>query len=80
MIQFELKNAYAIGSAMVGETTTIQKVNIRAGLVGVQDEEKYKFREFTVNYEFDNILSVQQAKDGIPTFAAQWVTDNYPNI
>jgi hypothetical protein len=80
MIQFELKDAYAVGVAAVGETTTKQSVNIRAGVVGLPDEDKYKLREHTVVYEFSNDLTLTQAKDGIPTFAQNWVEENYQTI
>jgi len=80
MIQFELKDVYTVGGVIVGETTSTQRVNIRAGVIGLPDEDKYKLPEFTEIYEFSNNLSITEAKDGMVTFAAEWVAINYPSI
>jgi len=79
-MDFELKDAYSVGGVTVGETTSTQYVNIRAGVVGLPDEVKYKLPEHTVTYEFVNTLSITDAKTGMEAFATQWVVDNYPTI
>jgi hypothetical protein len=80
MIQFELRSAKAVGSVTVGETTSTQHLNIRAGVVGLPEETKYKLPEHTVVYEFSNSLSISEASAGIPIFASEWVAENYPTI
>lgn len=79
-MEFELKDAYSVGSVVVGDTTSTQHINVRAGVVGLPDEAKYKLPEQTIVYTFDNTLSIADAKTGMETFAAQWVVDNYPTI
>jgi len=79
-MDFELKDAYSVGSVTVGETTSTQHVNVRAGVVGLPDEAKYKLPEHTVVYDFANTLSIADAKAGMEAFATQWVVDNYPTI
>ena len=77
-MNFELKNVVSIGDVTSeNETNSFQFLNITAGVVGCP----YKMVETqTVKYVFSNSLTVQQAKDGVQTFAESWVATTYPAV
>jgi len=76
-MNFELKNAVSVGDVKSkDENNSLQWLNITAGVVGCP----YNMVETqTVEYVFSNTLTVQQAKDGVQTFAENWVATTYPN-
>lgn len=76
-MNFELKNVVSVGDVKSkDENNSLQWLNITAGVVGCP----YNMVETqTVEYVFSNTLTVQQAKDGVQTFAENWVATTYPN-
>lgn len=76
-MNFELKNVVSVGDVKSkDENNSLQWLNITAGVVGCP----YNMVETqTVEYVFSNTLTVQQAKDGVQTFAEKWVATTYPN-
>ena len=77
-MNFELKNAVSVGDVQSEDANnSLQWLNITAGVVGCP--YKMELTE-TVKYVFPNSLTVQQAKDGVQTFAENWVATNYPSI
>jgi hypothetical protein len=78
-MNFELKNVVSVGDVKsVDADNSMQYLNITVGVVGCPYEDIISTQ--TVKYEFANTLTVQQAKDGVQTFALAWVTTNYPSI
>jgi hypothetical protein len=77
-MNFELKNVVSVGDVISKDAgNSIQGLSITAGVVGCP----YNMVETQlVPYEFANTLSVQEAKDGVQTFAENWVATNYPAI
>jgi len=77
-MNFELKKVVSAGDVQsVDDDNSLQWVNITAGVVGCP----YKMEITTTEkYEFANTLSVQEAKDGVQTFAENWVATNYPTV
>lgn len=77
-MNFELKKVVSVGDVKSeDENNSLQWLNITAGVVGCP----YNMVETqTVKYVFSNDLTVNQAKDGITTFAKNWVSTAYPNI
>lgn len=77
-MNFEVKKAYTVGGVTNNNDGTMtQSINIQIGVVDCPYEDIKAER--TVAYVFSENLTAKQAEDGIPAFAAQWVTDNYPN-
>lgn len=77
-MKFELKTAAAVGDVKSkDEHNSLQFLNITAGIVDCP----YNFVETTtVEYVFENTLSLQEVKDGMIPFAEKWVATNYPSI
>jgi len=76
-MNFELKNVVSVGDVKSkDENNSLQWLNITAGVVGCPYNMVEKQ---TVEYVFSNTLTVQQAKDGVQTFAENWVATTYPN-
>ena len=77
-MNFELKNVVSVGDVFsVDASNSAQFLNITVGVVGCPHN---MVESQTVKYEFANTLSVQEAKDGVQTFAESWVATNYPAI
>jgi len=76
-MNYELKNAVATGGVKSNDDHTMtQHVNITVGVVGCTYEDIKS--EKTVEYIFAETLTGLQIKDGLVTFAQQWVANNYP--
>lgn len=77
-MKFELKNVVRVGDVQsIDAENSLQFVNITAGVVGCP----YKMEITTTErYKFPNTLSVQAVKDGVQTFAENWVATNYPSV
>ena len=77
-MNFELKNVVSVGDVYSVDTNnSSQFLNIT---VGVVDCPYNMVESQTVKYVFPNTLSVQEAKDGVQTFAENWVATNYPAV
>lgn len=77
-MNYELKDVQIVGGVVSNNDGTFtQQINVT---VGVEDcpHEDIKTQK-TISYTFSNLLTVQQAKDGIGVFAVNWVIENYPN-
>lgn len=76
-MNFELKNVVSVGDVKSkDENNSLQWLNITAGVVGCP----YNMVETqTVEYVFSNSITIQQAKDGVTSFAENWVATTYPN-
>ena len=82
-MNFELKEAYQVGQIKnLGGTHRKMFINVRAGVVGLPDEAKYKFPEYTISFEFevDETTTTAQVNELITTTAEQYVAENYPSI
>ena len=78
-MNFEVKKVETIGGVSAKDANTSkQLLMITVGVVGCPYNDI--ITQKTANYEFLNSLTVTEAKNGIDTFAAAWVTTNYPNI
>lgn len=77
-MKFELKKAVSVGDVQSkDEKNSLQYLNITVGIVDCP----YNMVETkTVEYVFLNSLSVQEVKDGVITFAEDWIKKNYPEI
>ena len=76
-MEYELKNVVSAGDVQSVDTNnSLQWLNITIGVVGCPYLDIKTTQ--TVKYEFANSLTVQQAKDGVLTFAKAWVVTNYP--
>jgi len=76
---FEVKNVEILGGTRAkDENNSTQMLSIFVGVVGCPYSDIFANR--VVEYEFSNSMSIQTVKDGIPEFAANWVTENYPEI
>jgi hypothetical protein len=76
-MNFELKNVVSVGDVQSEDAdNSRQLLNITAGVVGCPYDMVITE---TVKYIFANSLTVQQAKDGVQTFAENWVATTYPN-
>lgn len=74
---YELKSAVTTGGVKSNDDGTMtQKINVTVGVLGCPHEDIKT--EKTVDYIFSENLTGLQIKDGILTFATQWVTSNYP--
>lgn len=77
-MEFEVKKTEVFGSVQSkSETTSVQLINIAIGVVGCPYQDIVSIK--TAPYEFDNSLTITQAREGIQLFAEQWVRENYPN-
>jgi hypothetical protein len=78
-MNFVLKNVTTIGNVKSNNDGTMtQQLHIETGVVGCPYQDISAFRR--VDYVFSENLTAKQIEEGIAPFAAQWVTDNYPNI
>ena len=76
-MEYELRNAVTTGGVKSNDDATMtQKINVTVGVKGCTHEDIKT--EKTVDYIFSENLTGLQIKDGILTFATQWVTLNYP--
>lgn len=77
-MEFKVVKTEVVGGVSTkDEQTSIQHINITVGVVDCPYEDIKTIR--TVQYEFSNSLTVTEVKDGIQTFAENWVLENYPN-
>lgn len=77
-MEFEVKKVYTVGGVRSNDDGTMtQNINIQIGVVGCPYEDIKT--EKTVEYIFDENITAKQAENGIPVFAAEWVSQNYPN-
>jgi hypothetical protein len=78
-MEFELRNTNVIGNVnTINEETSSILVNIVVGPVGCPYPDMVSNQ--MVEYVFSNDLTITEAKNGIETFAANWVAANYPTI
>lgn len=76
-MEYELRNAVATGGVKSNDDHTMtQDLNITVGVVGCPYLDIKT--EKTVEYIFSESLTGLQIKEGITTFAQQWVIANYP--
>lgn len=78
-MQFEVKKVDVIGGTRtVDANNSAQMLNIQVGVSGCTYNDIVANK--IVPYTFANTLSIQAVKDGINTFAATWVSTNYPSL
>lgn len=78
-MDFELKKVEAVGGVVAKDAdTSSQWLNITVGVVDCPYTDIVTTK--TVAYEFNNSITVAEAKTGVGVFAVTWVATNYPNI
>ncbi len=78
-MKFEVKKIDVLGGTKTkDENNSSQMINISVGVVGCPYLDIVANK--MVEYVFSNSMSIQAVKDGIPTFADAWVTENYPEV
>lgn len=76
-MEFELKNVMPVGDVKSKDAdNSLQYLNITVGVLGCP----YNMVETkTIEYVFSNNITIQDAKNGVQSFAEKWVKQNYPN-
>jgi len=78
-MKFEVKKVDAVGGTREKDAnTSSQMLSISVGVVGCPYADIVANK--IVEYTFANTMSIQAVKDGIATFAADWVSTNYPEV
>lgn len=77
-MEFELKNVVSVGDVKSKDAdNSLQYLNITVGVVGCPHN---MVETKTVEYVFSNKITIEEAKNGVSSFAISWVESNYPSI